>query len=75
MLSFLVVSCKDAGEVDVEGYGRLYTMVYWKLGCSLMGIAYVRWVVVFGESASALGDRMACVEVVTSSRCACSGMT
>jgi hypothetical protein len=35
-----------------------------KLGGSLAGDEYISWVVVVGESASALVDRSVCVEVV-----------
>ena len=59
--------------MDVEGCGRLSVHdgllgVVWfcvcKLGGSLTGEMNVSWVVVVGESASALGDRRVCVEVV-----------
>jgi hypothetical protein len=59
--------------VDVEGCGRLSVHdgsldVVWfcvcKLGCSLAGEVNVSYVVVVGASASALGDRRVCVEVV-----------
>ncbi len=66
------------------------TMVYWTLRDFMFVIWVVRWrginvsfVVVVGASASALGDRRVCVEVVsfvspvriTSSRYVCLGMT
>ena len=55
---------KDAGD-------RVYTMVYWTLRgfvCASWVVRWrgmnVSWVAVVGESASALGDRRVCVEVV-----------
>jgi hypothetical protein len=49
----------------------VYTMVYWSLRgfvCASWVVRWrgmnVSWVVVVGESASALGDRRVCVEVV-----------
>jgi hypothetical protein len=65
---FLMVLCKHGGEVDVEGCGRLI------LHDGLLGMA---WFCVSklsgslamecnfcGSSASALGDRRVCMEVV-----------
>ena len=61
---------KDAGEVDSEGCGRLSVHdgllgVAWfcvcKLGGSFAAEMNVSWVVVVGESASALGDIKVCV--------------
>ena len=57
----------------VEGCGRLSVhdglldvamFCVYKLGGSLAGDEYISWVVVVGESASALVDRSVCVEVV-----------
>jgi hypothetical protein len=68
-----MVRCKEGGDVDVEGCGRLTIHagllgVAWfcvcKLGGSLVGEMNVSWVVVVDASASALGDRRVCVEVV-----------
>jgi hypothetical protein len=68
----------------------VYTMVYWTLRDFVCASWVVRWrginvsfVLVVGASASALGDRRVCVEVVsfvspaciTSSRYVCLGMT
>ena len=59
--------------MDVEGWRRLsahdsLSDVAWfcvcKLGGSLAGGMNVSWVLMVGGSASALGDRSVCVEVV-----------
>jgi hypothetical protein len=62
-----------AGEVDAVGCGRLSVHdgllnVAWLCVCklcdSLTGEMNIRFVVVVGASASALGDRRVCVEVL-----------
>jgi hypothetical protein len=68
-LSFLMVSCKDGGEIDVEGYERLsvhngslwFVCASWVVRWRGMNVS---WVMVVGESAIALEDRRVCVEVV-----------
>ncbi len=59
--------------MDVEGCGRLSVhgglldvawFCVWKLGGSVAGEMNVSFVVVIGASASALVDKMVCVEVV-----------